>query len=174
MEVKRPGSAEEALQAGQCLSAQLFAKPVSAAMKELERIMIEIAPTDIPVLVIGESGSGKEAIAQQIHQLSSRSTAPFAKLVCATVTPQLAEKILCFDEKLQVVESLLGAGTIFLDEVSDLDLVVQPRLLHVLSDGGPAMPGHCVRARIISSTARNPQEEIRQGRFREELYYRLD
>jgi two-component system, NtrC family, response regulator AtoC len=174
MEVERPGGMEETLQHRQSSSNQIFAAPVSAAMRELERVIVEIAPTDIPVLVIGESGSGKEAIARQIHKLSSRSDAPFAKLVCATVTCQLAEKILCFDGKLQVVESLLNAGTIFLDEVTDLDLTVQPKLLHVLPDGGPVMAGHCLRARIVSSTARNPQEEIRQGRFREELYYRLN
>jgi two-component system, NtrC family, response regulator AtoC len=174
MEVKHPDGVEATLQTGSPPRDQFFVKPVSAVMKELGRIIIEIAPTDIPVLVAGESGSGKEAIAQQIHQLSSRSNAPFAKLACTTVTRQLAEKILCFDKGLQVVESLLNAGTIFLDEVSDLDLAVQPKLLHVLSDGRPVASGPCLRARIISSTARNLVDEIHQGRFREELYYRLN
>ncbi len=175
MEVKRPdGINEMGHEASLALSSELFSRSESSAMKETEKIMAEIAPTDIPVLIVGESGSGKEAIAQQIHQFSSRSASPFVKLVCATLSPQLAEKILYFDEKSELVESLLGAGTIFLDEVADLELAIQPRLLHVLSDGGPVAPSHRLRARIISSTVRNLEEEIRQGRFREELYYRLN
>ena len=174
MEAKGPVDMEEVLRAGGPLCDKLFVNPVSAAMRELERIIPEIASTDIPVLIVGESGSGKEAIAHQIHQLSIRSNAPFAKLVCATVTPQVAEKILCFDDTLEVVESLLNAGTIFLDEISDLDLEVQPRLLHILPDGETVMAGHGLRARIISSTAQSLQEEIRQGHFRKELYYRLN
>lgn len=165
---------EETLQTGQTACDQLFTNPVSEAMQELEKVVVEIAPTDIPILIVGESGSGKEALAYQIHQLSSRSNAPFAKLVCTTVTPEVAEKILSFDAKLEVVESLLNAGTIFLDEISDLDLSVQSRLLHVLPDGGAVMAGRSLQARIISSTTRSPQQEIIQGRFREDLYYRLN
>lgn len=174
MEAKGPISMEEALQAGGLQCDKLFVNPVSTAMRELEKIIAEIAPIDIPVLIVGESGSGKEAIAHQIHQLSSRSNTPFAKLVCATVTPQVAERIRSFDDTLDVVESLLNAGTIFLDEIGDLDLEVQPRLLRILPDGETVMAGHGLRARIISSTAQSLQEEIRQGHFRKELYYRLN
>lgn len=174
MSTKGQVGAEGPLQVGGSQCYPLFANSVSATMRELEGIIVDIAPTDIPVLIVGESGSGKEAIAHQIHRLSSQSDRPFAKLICATVTPEIAEKILCLDVRLPIVESLLNAGTVFLDEVSDLDPVVQSRLFHALPDGGVARGGECLRARIISSTARNLQQEIARERFREELYYRLN
>ena len=173
-EAKGPAKMEDALQAGRSLWDKFFPNPVSAAMRELEKIIVEIAPTDLPILIVGESGSGKEAIARQIHELSFRSSAPFAKLVCATVTPQNSEKLFCFDDSSELVESLLNAGTIFLDEISYLDPDVQSRLLHILPDGGPAIADHGLQARIISSTAQSLQEEIRQGHFRKDLYYRLN
>lgn len=175
MEVKHRGETDEMdREVSEALSSGVFARPESAAMKEIEKIVAEIAPTDIPVLIVGESGAGKEAVAQQIHQASSRADAPFVKLVCATLSPQIAEKIVYFEQKSDLVEALRGAGTIFLDEVADLELAVQPRLLHALSDGGPVATSHRLRARIISATVRNLEEEIRQGRFRDELYYRLN
>lgn len=175
MEGKRPDGVEELnRQATLAVSDQLFTKSVSPVMHELEKVIAEIASTDIPILVVGESGSGKEAIAQQIHQRWSRGDGPFVKLVCASLTPQLAEQILCSDERSQLIESLLRAGTVYLDEVGDLDMASQPRLLHALPDGGREGHTHWLRARIISSTGRNLEEEIRQGRFREELYYRLN
>jgi DNA-binding NtrC family response regulator len=90
------------------------------------------------------------------------------------VTPQNSEKLFCFDDSSELVESLLNAGTIFLDEISYLDPDVQSRLLHILPDGGPAIADHGLQARIISSTAQSLQEEIRQGHFRKDLYYRLN
>lgn len=153
---------------------RVIPKAESPVMKDLERVIAEIASTDIPVLVVGESGSGKETIARQIHQLSSCADMPFVKLVCATLTPQITEQLLYFDRESRLVEALSRAGTVFLDEVGDLDQAIQPRILHVLPDVGRPSQGHWLHARIISSTGRHLQEEISQGHFREELYYRLN
>ncbi len=144
------------------------------ATRELERIITEIAPTEIPVLLVGESGSGKEVAALRIHQLSRRSHEQFLKLSCATLAAEALEQPLRVSEKGNGIQVLARAGTIFLDEICDLDPAIQPKVLHVLPDGDAVPDGHCLRARLISASGRNLEEEIRAGRFREELYYRLN
>src|SRR5574337_1224431 len=121
---------------------------------------------------VGESGSGKEVVALRIHRLSPRRDAPFSKLVCTTLGPEGWEQPLGGIPT--GLQALADAGTIFLDEICDLDPACQPKLLHVLPDGDAVSNHHCLRARVISSTGRNLEEEIRAGRFREELYYRLN
>lgn len=154
----------------------LMVPGVGPAMRAVQRAMTEIAPTDIAVLLVGESGTGKDVIAAQIHRLSHRSNEPFIKLSCAALTP----------ESLNGNGEALGArnngapprfshqGTIFLDELGELDAGCQSKLLSALPDGEPGPHNHRLGARLICSTTRNLEEEMRAGRFREELYYRIN
>lgn len=150
---------------------KVFVSFLSSPMRSLKQIVTEIAPTDIPVLLVGESGCGKEVFARQIHRLSQRRDEPFYKLICADLT---AEKINHLFRHADASLPATRAGTIFLDELSDLDLVLQPKLLHFLPDGSLVPCDGALTARIVSSTVKNLEEEIRKGRFREELYYRLN
>lgn len=150
---------------------RVFGGFLSSPMRSLKQIVGEIAPTDIPVLLVGESGCGKEVLARQIHRLSQRQDEPFCKLICAGLTADRINNLL---REGGTSSPFARAGTIFLDEVSDLDLLLQPRLLHFIPDGSPMTGEGTVVARVISSTTRNLEEEIRNGRFREELYYRLN
>jgi two-component system, NtrC family, response regulator AtoC len=174
----RDGDLDGVLTNGEAIAAcedeQTYLSFPSPAMRSLERIIAEIAPTDIPVLLVGESGSGKEVLAQQIHRLSQRRDEQLRKLVCAGLASEAIERMM--DENGTNGSGLRGpsTGTVFLDEVSDLDLNCQPTLLHVLPDGSSASGERWLAARIISSTVKNLEEEIRNGRFREELYYRLN
>jgi len=145
---------------------------VSASITVLQRVIAEIATTDIPVLILGESGSGKEVIASEIHRLSNRRARPFVKFSCSTAT---------FDW-------LLGGGvenggnghhsrldgTVLFDEVSQLDLEKQALLLNLLPDGEREVSSGCLMARIISTGTRDLTEEMRAGSFREDLYFRLN
>ena len=150
-----------------------YVESTSASMRALEHIIADIAPTDIPVLLVGESGSGKEIIAQQIHALSMRKDEPFGKIRCAALAPEF------FDRRSQ--ENVPGGtkanpaenGSVFLDEINELDMTSQSKLLNFLPDGGVS-PDHCLGSRVISATSRNLEEEMAAGRFREELYYRIN
>jgi len=153
---------------------QVFVDFVSPCARPLERIIAEIAPTDIPVLIVGESGSGKEVIAQRVHRLSRRGNEPFIKLTCANLSSRDLDLFLERKMAANIVKRLSGAGTVFLDEVCDLEPACQPKLLHVLPDGDVASQDPCLPARVVSSSSRNIEEEIRSGRFREDLYYRLN
>jgi len=152
----------------------VFLNLISPSIRPIERIIAEIAPTNIPVLIVGESGSGKEVVAQRLHRLSLRGAEPFVKLTCARLSLKDLDQLLGGKKAAGIVKRLSDAGTVFLDEVSDLDLACQPKLLHVLPDGDAGSHDPCLQARIISSSGRNIEEEIRNGRFREELYYRLN
>ncbi|MCI0352829.1 MAG: sigma 54-interacting transcriptional regulator [Acidobacteriales bacterium] len=144
-------------------SNHVFIGGESPAMQALERVIADIARTNIPVLLTGESGTGKEIVAVHIHRQSQRAAEPFVKVVCATVMPE--------DLHAKQNESGRGVGTLLLDEISELDPACQAKLLHVLPDDR-AEPGS--GARIISSARKNLDEEIHAGRFREELYYRVN
>jgi DNA-binding NtrC family response regulator len=142
-------------------------------MLALEQVIADIAPTDIPVLLVGESGTGKEVVALQIHRLSQRRDEPFVKMGCAALTPELFDRQRHGIANGEVASSSSGIGTVFLDEISELDPACQAKLLHVLPDGGVCQePG--LGARVISATSGNLEEEMRAGRFRDELYYRLN
>ncbi len=163
----------EILPSGRSLEDHFFAEGNSAAMRALQRLIADIAPTDIPVLLVGESGTGKEVLALWIHRLSERRNRPFTKLVCGELAAD------SFNDQFDSARtgegngSVLDAGTVFLDEMSELDLACQPKLLHALPDGGLSRE-HCLGPRVISATNRNLEEEVRSGRFREDLYYRLN
>jgi len=144
-----------------------FVKGLSPAMLTLESVIGDIARTDIPVLIVGESGSGKQMIAQRIHLLSLRADHEMAKLACASVG--LEE----FSRELDSHQSR-AIGTVLLDEISELDAACQRCLLHSLPDGDEHPRPRALTARLISTTNQNLDEEVRAGRFRSELFYRLN
>jgi len=144
-------------------------------MTAIENIVAEIAPTNIPVLLVGESGTGKEVLARRIHALSPQCEKPLAKISCASVTAerlsaQLVEHLRAADNG----QSNGAAGTLLFDELSDLDMACQARLLHVLPDGESVPVTGAISSRVVSSTTRDVEHEVRAGRFRSELYYRIN
>lgn len=156
------------------------------AMQQLFATLRNVAKTDATVLVRGESGAGKELLAQAIHEESHRKDGPFLAVNCAAMTPSLLESELFGHEKgaftgaLQTHQGVFERaheGTLFLDEVAELPLELQAKLLRVLEErtffrvGGQKPITASVR--IVSATHRSLREEVQQGRFREDLMYRL-
>jgi len=147
----------------------------------------QIAPSDTTVLVLGETGTGKELVARAIHGLSPRKDRALVKVNCATLPANLIESELFGHEKgaftgaharqLGRFEVADGA-TLFLDEIGELPLELQPKLLRVIQDGEFERLGSAgtikVNVRVIAATNRKLEEEVRRGRFREDLWYRLN
>jgi two-component system response regulator AtoC len=152
---------------------EYFVSGVSPSMRALERTIADIAPTDIPVLLVGGSGTGKEVMALEIHRLSKRWNEAFVKCGCAGLTAESLAARLNFGGGSRG-DGATGGGSLFLDEICNLDLASQALLLDILPDGTRTTTATCVSMRIISSTTRNLEEEMRNGRFREELYYRIN
>ena len=153
------------------------------ALAEVERV----APTDSTVLILGETGTGKELIAQAIHDLSTRRERPFLKLNCAAIPFDLLESELFGHEKgafTGAVGQKIGrfemadTGTLFLDEIGDLPIALQPKLLRVLQEQEFERLGsgrtHHVNVRLVAATHRNPMEMVERREFRSDLYYRLN
>jgi len=151
----------------------------------LKRVQ-EVAPTEANVLLEGETGVGKEVLAQAIHARSHRSGRPFLKVDCATLPPPLLESELFghvkgaytgADRTRRGRFDLAHGGTIFLDEVGELPLEIQPKLLRVLQEGRFERLGSEatteVDVRIIAATNRNLKKEVAESRFRGDLYFRL-
>jgi len=147
----------------------------------------EYARTDFPVLITGESGSGKELLAREIHRLSGRSEGPFLAQNCSCIPDTLLESELfghekgaftgAFKTKLGLFEAA-NDGTVFLDEIGDMPLQLQARILRVIQDGEIRPVGNVrpkkVNVRIVSATNRDLQSEIARENFREDLFYRLN
>ncbi len=146
-----------------------------------------LALSTAPVLIFGETGTGKELIARFIHRLSDRRNGPFVPINCAAIPEDLIESLLFGHKKgafTGAISDQLGKfeiadkGTLFLDELGDLPLSAQAKLLRVLQDGlvepiGDKKP-HKIDVRIVGATNRDLQKLVRQGKFREDLYYRLN
>jgi DNA-binding NtrC family response regulator len=154
-----------------------FASWACPTVLALENVVCEIAPTSIPILLVGESGTGKQLFAHRIHLLSSHSNEAFSRVACASVNPEgllselgLNAGVNGSNEK----TSEMAAGTVFLDEISELDAACQRSLLYALPDGGSKPHPGLLMSRIISTTSRNLEYEMRAGRFRSELYYRIN
>ncbi|MGH9563281.1 MAG: sigma-54-dependent transcriptional regulator, partial [Terracidiphilus sp.] len=125
------------------------------------------------VLLMGESGTGKEVLARRIHGLSNQSEMPLAKITCASMDPvRLAGELTGHLRQSREREQV--STTLLFDELSDLDSACQAKLLHALSDGESNGAAGTISSRMISSTARELEEEIRIGRFRSDLYYRIN
>ena len=164
-----PNSANESEPLASFNGAQLFVPAVSAAMRQVERTVSHIAATDLPVLISGESGTGKGALALRIHQLSKRTQDAFMRMNCAAFTPKLFQER-GIDDKWS---NWAGCGTLFLDEIADLEISCQRRLLNAILDGDRVGPEHNAKVRVIAATRCNLQKEMRDGHFREDLYYRI-
>lgn len=147
---------------------------VSPAMQALERTVADVAPTDIPVLLVGESGTGKEVLARRIHGFSSRRDGPLVKVSCASLNAESLSALLRDAEGRSGTNGESDAGSVFFDEISELDSICQRNLLCALPDGDAAPRPRSLAARLISSTSRNLEQEIQAGRFRSELYYRIN
>jgi two-component system response regulator AtoC len=146
--------------------ASWFVPSVSTAMRQIERTVSDIAPTDLPVLISGESGTGKGALAEHIHQLSKRDEGSFVKINCAALTPK------SFQERWADSWSTWPAnGTLLLDEIAELEISCQRSLLKAIPDAETG--GQKAKVRVIAATGCNLQKELRSGRFREDLYYRI-
>ena len=159
----------------------------SDAIRKILRQVEQVAPTDSTVLVRGETGSGKELVAQAIHRLSQRNGHLMVKVNCAALPSGLVESELFGREKGAYTGAMTrqigrfevaDASTLFLDEVGELSLEVQAKLLRVLETGEFERLGSPktikVDVRLIAATNRDLLEETRKGRFREDLYYRLN
>ena len=156
---------------------------LESALAEVQRV----APTDSTVLVLGETGTGKELIAHAIHNLSARCGRPFVKLNCAAIPFDLLESELFGHEKgafTGAVAQKIGrfetadTGTLFLDEIGDLPLALQPKLLRVLQEQEFERLGsgrtHRINVRMVAATHRDLAQMVARNEFRSDLYYRLN
>ncbi|MGY4639961.1 sigma-54-dependent Fis family transcriptional regulator [Pseudomonas sp. TE24901] len=177
--IAKPVAVERPRLPGICLGDPALQQGFSKALRVFER--------DVPLLINGETGSGKEAFAKAVHQASQRADKPFVALNCAAIPESLIESELfgyrggsftgARKEGMQGKLQQADGGTLFLDEIGDMPLALQTRLLRVLEDrlvvpiGGEPQ---AVNVRIISATHRNLLERVGDGSFREDLYYRLN
>ncbi len=158
----------------------------SAPMREVFGILERVAPTDVTVLIQGETGTGKELAARAIHDHSRRAGKPFTVFDCGAVPPNLIESELFGHEKgafTDAVKARQGAfeladgGTLFLDEIGELSLALQPKLLRALDQREVRRVGAeqtlRVDVRVVAATNRDLELEVKAGRFREDLFYRL-
>jgi two-component system, NtrC family, response regulator AtoC len=174
--VQRTARPKEVLRLGQ-----------SPPMQEVERLVERIAPGTISVLIVGETGSGKEVVADAIHRRSKRATKPFVRLNCAAVAEQLLESEWfghergAFTGALQAKPGLLetaDGGTVLLDEVGELPLNLQAKLLRVLEERSMLRVGGVkprrIDVRFLAATNRDIEAEVARGSFRQDLYFRLN
>ncbi len=159
----------------------------SAPMVALRALVEKAAPAHVPILILGENGTGKELVARAVHELSPRAERPFVRMNCAAVPAELVESELFGHEK----GAFTGAaaqrkgrfeqadgGTLFLDEIGDMAPAMQAKVLRVLQDGELTRVGSAaeikVDVRLISATNRDLEALLGEGRFREDLYYRIN
>jgi transcriptional regulator with PAS, ATPase and Fis domain len=156
-------------------------------LQEVFRILAKVAPSDSTILVTGESGTGKELLVRALHRNSRRSDKPFVPINCGAIPRELLESELFGHEKgafTHAIRTKVGrfemaqGGTVFLDEIGEMDLSLQVKILRVLQErefervGG----GKTIKAdvRVVAATNRDLEEEVRKGTFREDLFYRLN
>jgi DNA-binding NtrC family response regulator len=166
-----------------------FGKMIGASMemRKIYQVIEQASPTTASVLVSGESGTGKELVAQTIHQISPRVSQPFVPLNCAAIPDTLLESELFGHEKgaftgaiarRQGCFELANRGTLFLDEIAEMTPITQAKLLRVLQERSFRPLGgqreQSVDIRVLAATNADPPEAVRQGKLREDLYYRLN
>jgi two-component system, NtrC family, response regulator AtoC len=146
-------------------ASHLFVEGISPSIKAVERIIQELSQSDVPVLLLAEAGAGKKATAERIHQLSVRRDGPLQALVCSALEPDTFNGA---DPNFSLTQ-----GTVYLEEIAGLSSACQEELLrvfpHAREDGGNSS----IVARLICGTSRDMEAEVRAGRFREDLYYRI-
>ncbi|MGX5174557.1 sigma-54 dependent transcriptional regulator [Aliikangiella sp. IMCC44653] len=170
-------------------SLELFRSMVgqSNAMQGIRRLIEQVASSDANVLILGESGTGKEVAARNLHYLSNRAEKPFVPINCGAIPAELLESELFGHEKGAFTGALTArkgrfelakGGTIFLDEIGDMPLPMQVKLLRVLQERTFERVGSSepitADVRIIAATHRQLEEEVSENRFREDLFYRLN
>ena len=155
------------------VAGKVYISGISAEMQPVQRLISEIAPTNIPVLLVGESGTGKEFAAMQIHSLSPYRSLQFQKVACSGTTADSLGNY--FVPWVDGNGSGDGnrTGTLFLDEIGELAPDCQRRLLHSIPDGSGLPTGQSIGGRIISCSTRDLETDVHYGKFRSELFYRL-
>jgi two-component system NtrC family response regulator len=158
----------------------------SPGMREVQKTIGLVADSDATVLITGETGTGKEVVARTIHRVGARGNGPFMALNCAAIPPDLLESELFGHVKGAFTGAILerkgafreaNGGTLFLDEIGDMDLAMQAKILRALQErvvtpvGGKPQK---VDVRIVAATHRDLEQWVKQGRFREDLFYRLN
>ena len=156
-------------------------------MREVFRLIDRAGPTDKAILIQGASGTGKELVARALHRASGRSQKPFVAINCAALPESLLESELFGHEKgafTGAIATKLGlfevadGGTLFIDEIGEMPGALQAKLLRVLEDGSMRRVGSLkeirVDVRLLAATNRNLQQEVQAGRFREDLFYRIN
>ncbi|MGE4297928.1 MAG: sigma-54 interaction domain-containing protein [Desulfovibrionaceae bacterium] len=159
----------------------------SPVLKEVFKVLFKVAPTDSTVLVTGESGTGKELLVRALHTNSMRKGKPFVPINCGAIPKELLESELFGHEKgafTHAIRSrpgrfeLADGGTVFLDEIGEMELSLQVKILRVLQEKEIERVGGAgtkkVDVRVVAATNRNLEKEVEAGRFREDLYYRLN
>ncbi|PYO90444.1 MAG: Fis family transcriptional regulator [Gemmatimonadetes bacterium] len=159
----------------------------SPALAKLKEAIVRVAPVPSPVLIIGESGTGKELVARELHRLGPNPKGPFIALNSAALPRELVESELFGHERGAFTGATAtrkgafeaaGGGTLFLDEIGDLPQAAQAKLLRVLEERKVTRIGANktieVNARVVAATHRDLEQELAEGRFREDLFYRLN
>lgn len=159
----------------------------SALLEDIRGVIAKVAPTDARVMITGANGTGKEVVARQIHAQSGRKAGPFVEVNCAAIPSELIESELFGHEKgafTSAVKQRKGrfeqaqGGTLFLDEIGDMALPAQAKMLRALQEKVIQRVGGdkniAVDVRVLAATNKNLQKEIQDGRFREDLYHRLN
>lgn len=158
----------------------------SDSLLKIKTLIDKVAPTDARVLITGENGTGKELVAHQLHEKSSRSKAPFIEVNCAAIPSELIESELFGHLKGAFTSAVkdrpgkfeaANGGTLFLDEIADMSLAAQAKVLRALQENKVQRVGSdkdiTVEVRVIAATNKNLKKEIEEGRFREDLFHRL-
>jgi two-component system response regulator AtoC len=144
-----------------------FIEGLGQSMKALDVVIRELARSEVPVLLLAETGAGKKATAQRIHQMSAHHAEPLRVISCGDVTETM------LNNQGRTTGGLFEAGTVYFEELADLNSICQELLLSVLCVGEGHGNGHAARARLICGSARDLEAEVRAGRFREDTYYRV-
>ena len=176
-------------QSGTQRPVELFRSLVGSSrrIKGVRRLVEQVAETEATVLILGETGTGKEVVARNIHYYSKRRDKPFVPINCGAIPPDLLESELFGHEKgaftgaisaRQGRFELAEGGTLFLDEIGDMPLQMQVKLLRVLQERVIERVGSTksieINVRVIAATHRNLEDAIKEGKFREDLFYRLN
>ncbi len=159
----------------------------SAPIQHVRSLIERVAPTEARVLITGENGTGKEVVARLIHEQSNRAAQPLIEVNCAAIPSELIESVLFGHEKgsfTGAVKQQIGKfeqadnGTIFLDEIGDMSLDAQAKVLRALQENEISRIGSeksiHVNVRVLAATNKNLQKEIEKGHFREDLFHRLN
>ena len=158
----------------------------SEPIRQIRDMISKVAPTDSRVLIMGPNGSGKELVARSLYEQSARSAMPYIEVNCAAIPSELIESELFGHEKGSFTSAIkqhkgkfeqADGGTLFLDEIGDMSLAAQAKVLRVLQEKKLSRVGSdkdiIVDVRVVAATNKDLRKEIAEGRFREDLYYRL-